>query len=168
MNVCISELLKTVKKLEEKVSQLKSLRNENATYSYIKDEKPIIPELNPKEITKQIAELQDKIIYLRNKIAYLNSTVEVDGFETTLGGCIVMLGQCKGELQVINILANKPSISRRTVYNGDVEYTEVNYDINYFKELYDTTNDKISRLQMTIDRYNLNTMFDIDTYYLQY
>lgn len=168
MQVCISELLKTVKKIEERVSQLKALRSENATYSYVKDEKPIIPEITPEEITKQINELQNKIVFLRNKIAYLNSTAIVPEFNTTLGGCIVMLGQCKGELPNYNTLANKQSLSRQTTYKGEVEYTQINYDMDYFKQLYDNTNDKISKLQMAIDRYNLNTMIDIDEEYLQY
>lgn len=168
MKVCISELLKTVKKIEERIIQLKQLRFENATYSYTKDEEPIIPEISPENVTAQISELQNKVVFLRNKIAYLNSTVEVPEFNTTLGGCIIMLGQCKSELQDYNVLANKQPLSRKTTYNGEVEYTKVNYNIDYFKQLYDKTNDKISKLQMTIDRYNLNTMVDVDDVYLQY
>jgi len=168
MKVCISELLKTVKKIEERIVQLKQLRFENATYSYTKGEEPIIPEISPEDVTAQISELQNKVVFLRNKIAYLNSTVEVPEFNTTLGGCIIMLGQCKSELQDYNVLANKQPLSRKTTYNGEVEYTKVNYNIDYFKQLYDKTNDKISKLQMTIDRYNLNTMVDVDDVYLQY
>ena len=168
MKVCISELLKTVKKIEERIVQLKQLRFENATYSYTKGEEPIIPEISPEDVTAQISELQNKVVFLRNKIAYLNATVEVPEFNTTLGGCIIMLGQCKSELPFYNVLANKQPLSRQTTLKGEVEYTKINYNIDYFKQLYDKTNDKISKLQMTIDRYNLNTMIDIDDTYLQY
>lgn len=169
MNVCISELIKTTKKIEERIDQLKRLRNECVTYSYLKDEKPIIPETNLLDITKQIHKLQDKVIYLRNKIAYLNATIQVPEFGISLGGCIIKLGQLKAEAEIFKGFSERQSITRQTIgFKGEVEYTQINYNIEEAKAIYKEMNDTISKLQMAIDRCNLNTMVDIPDRYLIY
>lgn len=58
-----------------------------------------------------------------------------------------------------NVLANKQSLSRQTTFKGEVEYTKINYNIDYFKQLCDITNDKISKLQMTIESSKRKKMY---------
>jgi hypothetical protein len=168
MQVCISELLKTVKKIEEKVNEKKTLREKCAFKTYIKNEVAIEPEFYVFDLTNDIYLLQEKIRYIRNLIAKLNSTTTVPEFNKTLGECIVWLGQSKDELGRLRAFSNKQTKTRSTSYSGEVEYTEITYDIKEIKNWYSIVDKRISELQMAIDRCNLNPVVEIDEKYLKY
>ena len=157
MKMCVSEIIKTVKKIEEETQELKRLRSENATYSYVMNEVPIKPQHEFMEISYTIYRNQKKIRYLRNLIAQINSSTTVEHFNQTLGECIVHLGQTKQEISDLQRYINKQQKSRTTTYSGDVEYTELNYNSKDVELLFNQLKLLLSKLQIEIDRTNLNT-----------
>ena len=161
MQICVSEIIKTVKKIEEETHELKKLRSENATYSYVMNEVPIKPQYEFMDINHKIYENQRKIRYLRNLIAQINSSTIVEHFGQTLGECIVHLGQTKQEISDLQRYINKQQKSRSTTYSGDVEYTELNYISKDVESLFNQLKLRLSKLQIDIDRTNLNTYREV-------
>jgi hypothetical protein len=71
-------------------------------------------------------------------------------------------------LGILKSLSNRQTKTRNTTYSGEVEYTEVTYDIELIKSYYKGTNDRVSQLQMAIDRCNLNPVIEVNEEALKY
>lgn len=85
----------------------------------------------------------------------------VDGFDVTIGEALVLLAQMQKEIQQLDYLADKEQLTRRITYNGVVEYTECNYDVEKVKADLQALRTKVGKLQVAIDRANLITEIDI-------
>ena len=165
MKVCISELLKKVKDYESQVNELQAARNKDARITYIQGEEPIKPEKTFVEYTDKIRTIQDKIMNLRWIIADTNLiTVSEDNNDLSLAEMIVSLGQVSSELRYFEMFSKLKPKDRKTTFQNTVEYTEITYDLNDVKKQYDELKALKTKLQMEIDRLNLNTFIEIDDY----
>lgn len=162
MKICISELIKTTKELEDSVKILKNIRNKNATVKYLKNEEKIAPEKDFDECTIEIEKINEQIRKNRKVLAELNCSTVSDGFNLTLAELIVKLGQLTSEIISFENFTNKQKLSRTSkLYDNTVEYEEICYDLDKAKKKLSELKKEKMKIQMEIDRLNLNTFIDI-------
>lgn len=161
MKICHMEAMKIVKELEQQKNILIADEDNRCTVSYREDEEKVALNYNYDETRAKIKEIDDKVRMIKSKLAKSNCSVMVDGFDVTIGEALVLLAQLQNEIQQLDYLADKEQLTRRITYNGVVEYTECNYDVEKVKAEMQAMRAKVGKLQVAIDRANLVTEIDI-------
>lgn len=161
MKICHMEAMKIVKELEQQKDILISDEDTRCTVSYREDEEKVAIKYNYDETRAKIKEIDDKVRMIKSKLAKSNCSVMVDGFDVTIGEALVLLAQMQNEIQQLEYLTNNEQLTRRITYNGVVEYTECNYDVEKVKAELQEMRTKVGKLQVAIDRANLVTEIDI-------
>jgi hypothetical protein len=108
-----------------------------------------------------VESLNKEIMKLKHALNVSNSTTIVDEFGLTIGECLVYMAQLNNEKNVLERLSRNRSKSRTTLYNGTVEYTVTNYDVEVCKDKLNAVKETVRKLQLAIDRVNLNNMIEI-------
>lgn len=161
MKVCNAEAMKKIKGLEEELNKIKYNEETNCTISYKEGEEKNLPNYNYLETRKNIERINKEIRNIKNALQVANSTYKIDIFNITIGEALVYLAQLNNEYSSLNNLSTKNKISRRITQNGVVEYTECIYDPEQVKKEEKELYEKIGKLQVAIDRANLNCIIEI-------
>ena len=162
MKICHSEVIKKIKELEEKKSTLLAQERSRRVYSYVDASAKIIPNYNYKKTHARVDELDINIRRLRHLLAVANVSVIIEEFNVTLGEALVMLAQMQSKCSVLEGLAGAQQITQRVTYNGKMEILECNYDVEKALADYESLRNEIGRLQVAIDRANLNNYIEIE------
>ena len=107
---------------------------------------------------KIIADIDDEVGRLKHALNVANATVIVPDFNKTIGECLVYMAQLNNEKHILETMASRKAKSRITNYGGVVEFTITNYDIEECKIKLGQLNETIRRLQIALDRINLEHM----------
>ena len=161
MRFCHSEVIKMIKELEDKKDTLLSQERNRSVYSYVDTSAKIVPDYNYDKTRSQVDELDARIRSLRHALAVANVSVKVDDFNVTIGEALVMLAQMQAKCRVLEGLANAQQITQRVTYNGKMEVFECNYNVEKALADYEMLRNEIGRLQVAIDRANLNSFIEI-------
>lgn len=161
MKICHMEAMKIVKELEQQKINLISDEDTRCAVSYKEGEEKVAMKYNYDETRAKIKEIDDKVRLIKSRLAKSNCSVIVDGFDVTIGEALVLLAQMQNEIQQLEYLAEKEQLTRRITYNGVVEYTECNYDVEKVKAELQAMRTKVGKLQVAIDRANLVTEIDV-------
>lgn len=161
MKVCNSEAMKKVKALEEELNKLRFNETQNSMISYKEGEKKIKVDYDYSKTRKEIERINAEIRKIKNALAVANSTFKIDDFGITIGEALVYLAQLNSEYNNLSQLASRNKISRRITQNGVLEYTECTYDTDEAKKDQKEVFAKIGKLQVAIDRANLNCFIEI-------
>ena len=161
MKVCNSEAMKKVKALEEELNKLRFNEAQNSMISYKEGEKKIKVDYDYSKTRKEIEKINAEIRKIKNALAVANSTFKIDEFSITIGEALVYLAQLNSEYNNLSQLASRNKISRRITQNGVLEYTECTYDTDEAKKDQKEVFAKIGKLQVAIDRANLNCFIEI-------
>lgn len=161
MKVCNAEAMKKVKSLEDDILTLRYNENMNSTVSYKEGETKTEVNYDYKATRKSIEKLNAEIRRIKNALSVANSTYVIDGFGITIGEALVYLAQLNREREIVSELANRNKLSRRITSNGVIEYTECTYDPEQAHKDQKALYEKISKLQVAIDRANLTCMIEI-------
>lgn len=161
MKVCNSEAMKKVKALEEELNKLRFNETQNSMISYKEGEKKIKVDYDYSKTRKEIERINAEIRKIKNALAVANSTFKIDDFGITIGEALVYLAQLNSEYNNLSQLASRNKISRRITQNGVLEYTECTYDTDEAKKDQKEVFAKIGKLQVVIDRANLNCFIEI-------
>jgi len=161
MKLCNAEVIKKIKDLEERKQETLSDEQKNCTTTY-QTETDMIDTGYDFETTRAAVEnLNKEIMRLKHVLNVSNSTVVVEEFGLTIGECLVYMAQLNNEIAVLERLGRNRSKSRATLYNGTVEYTVTNYDVEACKDKLNNTKETLRKLQLAIDRVNLNNMIEV-------
>ena len=161
MKVCNSEAMKKVKALEEELNKLRFNETQNSMISYKEGEKKIKVDYDYPKTRREIERINAEIRKIKNALAVANSTFKIDDFGSTSGEALVYLAQLNSEYNNLSQLASRNKISRRITQNGVLEYTECTYDTDEAKKDQKEVFAKIGKLQVAIDRANLNCFIEI-------
>lgn len=161
MKVCNSEAMKKVKALEEELNKLRFYEAQNSMISYKEGEKKIKVDYDYSKTRKEIEKINAEIRKIKNALAVANSTFKIDELSITIGEALVYLAQLNSEYNNLSQLASRNKISRRITQNGVLEYTECTYDTDEAKKDQKEVFAKIGKLQVAIDRANLNCFIEI-------
>ena len=161
MKKCHTEIMKTIKRLEEEKDSWTIHEKNNCRITYMVDEEPIIPNYDYEETSKQLVWYDDEIRRLKGLLAYANSTVIVEGFDMTINQAIIYLAQLNERLKRYDYLITFQKLTRKTVgFDGKVEYTKIIYDQEDAGRKLEEVKTEIIQLQMAIDRTNLTSYID--------
>ncbi len=161
MKICNSEAMKLIKELEIQKRSLLYTESSRCTVSYKEDEKKSPSHYDYFETRKKIAELNGQVRKIKNLLAKANCTVLVDDFDMTIGEALVYLAQLNGEYDRLCTLSENEKLSRRITVNGVLEYTETLYDPEQAEADKVALHQKICKLQVAIDRANLNSFIEL-------
>ena len=161
MKLCNAEIMKKIKLLDQKKEDILSeeIRTYDVTYQSAADK--IDYGYSFTATREKIRDIDSEIRKLKHLLNCSNATTIVEGFDLTLGECLVYMSQLNNEKDRLEWLAKKEPKERRSTINGVIEYTELNYDKAECKKAVDTVLETIARLQVAIDRTNLTNMIEI-------
>lgn len=161
MKVCHSEAMKKVKELEEQKKLLIYNENKRCTVSYKEGEEKTPVDYDYAKCRKETEKLDSETRRIKHALAVANVSVKVDDFDMTIGEALVYLAQLNSEYVRLSMLAGREKLSRRITTNGVVEYTECMYDPDKAEKDQKALYTKICKLQVAIDRANLNNYVEI-------
>ena len=161
MKLCNAEVIKKIKDLEEQKQEILLNEQKNCTTTYQTETDMIDTGYDFDKTRTAVENLNKKIMRLKHTLNVSNSTVIVEEFGLTIGECLVCMAQLNNEKIVLERLSRNQSKSRTTLYNGTVEYTDTNYNVEVCKDKLNGIKETIRKLQLAIDRVNLNNMIEI-------
>ncbi len=162
MKMCNTEAIKSIKELEEKKNQLIYNENRGCTVSYKEGEEKTPTKYDYVKTRKEIAAIDQTVRKIKHALAQANCSVFVDGFDMTIGEALVYLAQLTAEYRRLDNLTDRDKLSRRITAYGVIEYTECLYDPDKVEKEQQALYGKICKLQVAIDRANLNHNLEIE------
>ena len=160
MKLCNAEVIKKIKDLEEQKKEILLDEQRNCMTRYQTETDMIDTGYDFGQTRKAVENINKEIMQLKHMLNVSNSTVIVEEFGLTIGECLVYMAQQNNEKAVLEQLSRYQSKSRATLYNGTVEYTVANYDVEACKDRLNGMKETIRKLQLAIDRVNLNNMIE--------
>ena len=161
MKLCNAEVIKRIKDLEYEKQIILLDEQANCRTTYQTETDMIDAGYDFAKTRENIAYFNKEIMKLKHALNVSNSTVIVEEFGLTIGECLVYMAQLNNEKNVLEMMSRFQSKSRHTTYTGTVEYTVTNYDVEACKAELTKIKDTVRRLQLAIDRVNLNNVIEI-------
>ncbi len=159
---------KMIRQLTEE-KQYWLLKEENGcSYCASADEEPVIPDYHYDEVAERLAEIDNKILKIRHAVNVSNcsNTIEVMGETLTIDMALIRMAQLsklKDKLDRMRRQEPKTrTMQRISARMGVPEYLYINYDLGLVKKDFQETDERITKLQLALDRYNQTVEFDVD------
>ena len=161
MKLCNAEVIKKIKDLEEQKKDALMTELQNCFTTYQTEADMIDTGYDFAKTRESVADFNKEIMKLKHALNVSNSTVVIEEFGLTIGECLVYMAQLNSEKTVLENMSRAKSKSRYTVHNGTVEYIVANYDVEACKAELNKIKENIRRLQLAVDRVNLNNIIEI-------
>jgi hypothetical protein len=161
---------KVLRKLKEDKEFYINQENEGYRYVAGAGEEPVIPDYDFDMVTKEIREIDDKMVKVKHAINVSNSTnkIDVSGELMTIDEVLIRMAQLSARKTTLdNMRKQQPKTrlessigfgSKRTI----TEYRYINYDIDVVKAEYKRVDAQIAAMQIALDKYNQTVEFDVD------
>lgn len=167
MKKCNAELMKELKTIQSEISELNSNVENYSVVSYFEGEE-VYKDFDFNETMSKLDTLREEELRIKTLLAYSNATTKLIAYDekTTIAEGLVKLAQLTKKLQLISKLVRKKKVVKTIVpanYSDQadrVKITECLYDIDTIPTIIKELKEEISRLQVAIDRTNLNNMID--------
>ena len=116
------------------------------------------------ETYDELNQIRRKIRIVKHAINVFNTTTEVeDGI--TIDEVLVLLPQLRERAELYKSMASKPPFVRTRSYgsgqNSTIDYEYTNYEIEDAQKLYEETYERMSSLQLALDKVNSTVKFEI-------
>lgn len=158
---------KLVKKLQENIDTLYMTEESRKSYRVMEGEEPLVPNYSYTETEREIKELNDKIRLIKHYVNVANTTqtIEVDGEYLFIDEVLVVMSQLNKRKNTLarmkNIQPKERVGSRMLGTNQAVEYAYTNFDVNEVERNYKLIDNKITNLQIALDKFNQTYEFDV-------
>lgn len=162
MKVCNAEAMKIIKELTRQKDTLIAKEDTMCRVSYKEGEQKTSTDYDYSKTRQEIKDLDDKIRNIKHKLAVANATIVIPEFDMTIGEGLVLLAQLNSEVAQLEALSSNVQLTRCLTANGVIEYTECVYDVKKAQNDLVELRKNVSKLQLAIDRANLNNMLEID------
>lgn len=121
------------------------------------------PDYDMAEYHQKILDLEDQIRRVKHAISLFNVSHKVEGFDLTIDETLVCIPQLNERRRSLRYMAQALPRERQTISNTPViDYRYANFDPLMAKAEYDELSDRISKLQLALDKVNQTEKFDID------
>ena len=158
---------KLIRQLEDDKAYWRNKERESDVYTAAITEEPVIPEYDYEEVSKLIAEIDEKVCKLRHAInlANVTTTIMVGEKSMTVDAVLVRMSQLSNRKSVLDSMRKRlpqvriPSFGGR---NQVPEYQYINYDLDVVKADYEKVNEEIMMMQMALDKHNQTFEFEVD------
>ncbi|MCR5486202.1 MAG: hypothetical protein K6F35_01590 [Lachnospiraceae bacterium] len=160
---------KMLRKLNEDKEFWRSKEKEGCLYVAALDEEPVIPEYDYEEVSKNIAEIDARIVKIKHAINVTNCTneIQVGGARMTIDMILVKMAQLNRRKLTLDAMRKQQPKTRISsgVYSARKtapEYQYINYDLDLIKREYEQIDAEVSAMQIALDKYNQTVEFDVD------
>ncbi len=160
---------KMLRKLNEDKEFWRSKEREGYLYVAALDEEPVIPEYDYEEVSKNIAEIDAKIVKIKHAINVANCTneIQVNDIKMTADMILVKMAQLNRRKETLDEMRKQQPKTRINsgLYSARKtapEYQYINYDLELIKREYEKIDIEISSMQIALDKYNQTVEFDVD------
>ena len=158
---CIKELIKEIKNLEDLKASVLNFENGNCMSTYQDEKDKIKVDYSFAGTRAEIQEINNQIRKYKHHINYANVTVIVPEIGMTIDGCLIDMAQLNNEIMILDARSKYQAKTRRSVYSGAVEFTELNYNLDECKLRLKEYKERVQALQIAIDRINLSFLIEV-------
>lgn len=165
ITVTSAEAAKILAKLNDERDTMLSQENSLAYFLCASSENPDDnrPDYDMEQYHQQILVLEDKIRRVKHAISLFNVSHKVEGFDLTIDETLVAIPQLNERRRNLRYMAQALPRERKEISNTPViDYSYANFDPKKAKAEYDAVCDRISKLQLALDKVNQTEKFDID------
>jgi len=158
---------KLLKKLSEDKEYWRRKEVEGCTYVAALDEEPVIPDYDYDSVSKEISEIDDKIIRIKHAINLnnVNNQILVGDTKMCIDEILVKMAQLNRRKSFLDNLRKMSPQSR--INSGYAarktapEYQYINYDLEHVKAEYERVDMEIAEMQIALDKYNQTFEFEV-------
>lgn len=162
MKMCHSEVIKCIKELETKKENILRKERDCRAFRYVDENAKIVPNYSYEKTRSVVDGLDKKIRKLKHALAVANCTVTLPDFDVSIGEGLVLLAQMQAKCRILEEMSLAQQKTQAISYNGKMEVTECNYDVEKVAADYDELRTEIGKLQMAIDRANLTNFLEVE------
>lgn len=162
MKLCNAEIMKKIKLLEQTKNDILAEEHRINEVTYQTEKDKIDFGYNFYETRKKVDDIDREVRKYKRLLNYSNATTIVEGFDMTLGECLVYMAQLNNQVYLLESLSKKEAMTRRSTVNGVIEYTALNYEKAECQSKLQWVLETIAVLQIAIDRTNLTNMIDVE------
>ena len=162
-----AEASKLLRKLTDEKEAL--IVNENQSKTYVvattENEEELRPDYDYNITSAKLNEINDKILKIKHAINLFNVTHEVpETNDLTIDQVLIAMPQLNERKDKLSKMKNRlPKFrSRSNIGSNIIEYDYVNYDINQVSNDYNEICEKISKMQLELDKINNTDKMEID------
>lgn len=159
---------KLIKQLDEEKNFWRTKESESYLYKATADEEPLIPEYDYEEVSRIIADIDNKVRVIKHAINLNNviNQVQVGDEMMSIDTILVKMTQLNRRKMMLDLMRKQLPKSRvGTAFfgkNSAPEYQYINYDLDKVKADYETLSDEIMAMQIALDKYNQTFEFEVD------
>lgn len=170
MKMTTTAAQKLIKQLSEEKTYLDDKELNSCTYTAALEEEPVIPEYDYRETAEEITDIDRKIAAVRHAVNWHNACneVTVDGEKLHIDEILVILAQLSQRKERLDMMRKQLPKKRleTTVSWGKTvrapEYKYVNYDLELIKTEFNKVSERITKLQIALDRYNQTVEIEVN------
>ena len=159
---------KMLRKLNDDKEFWRAKEEEGSIYMATIDEEPVVPEYDYSEVSKNIAEIDEKIVRVKHAINLSNcpNEIQVGDNKLTIDAVLVKMAQLNKRKAILdNMRKQLPKIRVTTRAFGArttiPEYQFINYDLDLVKAEYEKVEEEVTAMQIALDKYNQTVEFDV-------
>lgn len=159
---------KMLKKLNDDKEYLLSKESSGVTYTAALDEEPVIPDYDYEQTSKELAEIDAKIVAIKHAVNVSNCTnkIHVNGQMMTVDQILVRMAQLNRRQSTLDRMRKMRETERLNggfgAKNASPEYRYINFDLSVVKNDYESVVREIAELQIALDKYNQTVEFDVE------
>ena len=161
MKLSIKEAMKMIARFENDIQELLDIERRESFIIYLANEEVTKTDYIFDKANSNLDLYQEQIRHIKNAINKANLTTKTDYKDLVISEALVLLAQKNNNQVRLNELASYKQVTRRTSYEGIIEYNERLYDINKVRELLKQNTEDIHKLQTAIDKANILTEIEI-------
>lgn len=155
---------KMIKALNEDLEGLLKKEETESTTTYGINEEPLPTDYDFARMQQQMDALNQKIAVLRHAVNVFNTTTVLEEFGFTIDEALVRMAMLTKKKQRLARMKEVPPLVRTSPSYGSntPELTRRNYDAEQVEQEYRRVSDQLTALQLTLDRANLLSEFEVD------
>lgn len=157
MTITIKEAMKKINLLQQQLLSLHQYEDLNNSISYLSEDDKETSDYNFNEVSQQMDELQNKILYLRRAINKANQNTMIGIHDYSISDALVRIAQLNQKAERLQALSIAKQKERIVSYTGETETIERLYDVKHVTQLHLETVEHIYQLQTAIDKANILT-----------
>ena len=168
MKMTSAEAGKLVKKLEEKISALLALEEKSSVFRVAsgENEELLRPAYDFLDCQAKLEKLQEDLRKVKHALNVFNTTHAIPGFDgMTVDQALIALPQLSSQKQKLaNYAARLPRerVQGYASQSNIIDYTVANYKSEDAQAEYERVSDRLSRLQLALDRVNHTEKMEVD------
>ena len=162
MQITSAQANKMLKQLEDdKDAILKEEQNFKTYHAAVgEDEEALKPEYVFSEVQGQIDRIDREVMELRHALNMFNATTEVGDTGLTIDQVLIRLPQLQDKKSKLRGMRSIPIKARYNITGGIIDYVYASYDPEEAQREYETVCEKITTLQLELDKVNTTVTFE--------